>query len=101
MSQNGRLDWDLSEKLPVILKIGLIFYKRNKFFNVFGYCVFFFLFHSVSPIELYAEIFYVRSVFCPKCHLLDKKLEYAEYSKYAVSIYLGCCPGVCQITLKV
>ena len=33
-------------------------------------------------------------------HLI-KKLEYAEYSKCAVSLYLGCCPGVHQSTLIV
>ena len=33
-------------------------------------------------------------------HLI-KKLEYAEYSECAVSLYLGCCSGVHQSTLIV
>ena len=46
-------------------------FKKKLGCIIIVYCVFLFLFHSESPIELYANSFYARSVFCFKCDSLD------------------------------
>ena len=56
----------------------------------------------MSPIELKnVNIFSQGLYFAINVIPLIKKLEYAEYSKCAVSLCLGCCSGVGQNTLKV
>ena len=62
------------------------------------YCFYFILCHPSS----YMQTPFMRSLYFTinVIHLI-KNLEYAEFSKGTVSLYLGCCSGVRQSTLTV